>query len=391
MLGAERADLAPMRLMLLEEDGDDGLDGDEGDKPRTRGRKPATLPAWIQLTPVGPEVNGRDGRAFEIGDPAKVLKRTAPELPMLIDWDHDSMWGSTKAAAWVDDIRFVAIGEETPDFSEAGFWGHVERWTPEGEDDVRNFRFRMLSPVIRHQFREPEIEGDDPPLPLLLNFESIALTNRPNLRMVSLNTDGAGGAEAFAMSEEEMAELVTLLGLEEGSDAAAILEAVKALLEPDEEPTEEDANRRADLESALTANRVLLVDLAAARKLLGEHTAAATAADTATQTALVDTAIEDGRAAASMRDDLIRLATSDRTEDREMYGRLTATKIAGAPRGKVTQTHGEIQPGGSKVKRVGDHREVIAALSEEDRFSYLTFTRGCGYSHERALEMIAEG
>jgi len=380
---------------VAHEEGDLDLGDDEQPK-RSKIRKAAGLPTWLHLAPAGPEVQGRDGRAFAVINPALVVERTQPELPMLVDWDHESMFGlSTKAALWIDQVVFVAEAEVSPTTPAPGFWGHVERWTPEGESDVRNFRFRNLSPVIRHQIREPESEGDEAPPPVLLSFENVALTNRPNLRMVSLNSESAPSAEgAAAMSEEELAELRSLLGLEEDADGAAILAAVAAALMPDEEPEEPPADEEAaeaarQLDAVNAANRVLTADLAASRAALAEHTAAAAQADVDSQTALVDTAITEGRAHATMRDDLVRLATSERPEDRDMFGRLTAAKIAGAPRGRVTHS-GEARPaaGGRRRTTIGRKAE-INALSEADQHTYRAM-KSAGFGHSDILDKIEE-
>lgn len=370
------------------EPGDLDLDDPEGGPPKpTRIKKVASLPVWLHLTPAGPDVQGRDGRAFAIEDPAAIIERTVPELPLLVDWDHESMWfGSTKAALWIDEIVFVDETTVSTDRPEAGFWAHVERWTPEGESDVRNFRFRNISPVIRQQFREPEVEGEEPPLPLLLNFDAVALTNRPNLRMVSLNREGAPGAEGVAaMTDEELAELRALLGLAEDADATAILAAVTEALEEPAPAEDAEANKRALL-SVKVANRVLTADLAEARAALVEHTAAAKAADLETQTAAVELAITEGRAHATMRDDLLTLATSDEESDRAMFGRLTASKIAGAPRGRIVS--GEKRPKG--VRRGTSNRKAdIAGFDDAELFLYRSMI-GAKFSHEDALAKVAE-
>lgn len=163
------------------------------------------LPKWVHLTPQGDEghelalqgervVRGRDGREFAIGDVQRVIAGT--DLPMQFDWDHESVswFGSTKAAGWVDKIEYLEEGdEERPD---PGFWGRVERWTPEGKSDVQESRYRGLSPVVRYEYRQPAASDQPSPPPLLVGFVNVALTNRPNLKMALLNSEGQPASEA---------------------------------------------------------------------------------------------------------------------------------------------------------------------------------------------------
>lgn len=196
------------------------------------------LPTWVQLSPAGevdPEtgehvVRGRDGRRFAIGDPAFVIEGT--ELPMQFDWEHMSVlpafWGgSSRAAGWIDEIVYLEKGDkERPD---PGFWGRVERWTPEGRADVEQAYFRGLSPLVRYQFREPAEEGAEAPPPLLRGFANVALTNTPNLKMTLLHSEDrtAPRAQERSMTEEEKA-LRRRLGLAETATHAEVAQAVEA-------------------------------------------------------------------------------------------------------------------------------------------------------------------
>lgn len=165
------------------------------------------LPKWVHLSPGGEEdpdapegrkheriVRGRDGRKFAIGDVSRVTQGT--ELPMQFDWDHRSVYygGETRAGGWIDHIEYV----ETPDEErpEPGFWGRVERWTPDGRSDVEQGYYRGLSPVVRYEYRTPTTDGDEAPAPLLVGFVNVALTNRPNLKMTLLNGQAGPSPES---------------------------------------------------------------------------------------------------------------------------------------------------------------------------------------------------
>ena len=338
---------------------------------------PEALPTWLQLTPEGPVLAGRDGRAYEIADPAAVIAQSAPDFPLLLDWDHESMWGRTRAAGWIDAIEHVTAETVTPERPSAGLWGHVERWTPEGADDVAHRRYRGISPVIRYRLREA-VDGVEQP-PVLLGFENFALTNRPNLRMAALHAQhvDTGAAE---MSEEEMAQLRAMLGLDEAASGADILTAVSMLLEGDAAPPPPPG---AEANRAETALRVSEASLTAARVQLAEYAAAASAADAAAQTALVDVAIREGRALELHRADLTRLAVSEDIADRETFTRLTAHTV-GAPRGRVTRS-GEARPG----KSAASPTAALEALSPQDQMLYAQLTRGLGWTKQRALTHIA--
>lgn len=209
----------------------------------------ATAPEWVHLVPAGELdeksgeriVRGRDGRRFALDTHETVLAGT--ELPMQFDWEHDSMFGSTRAAGWIDRLVFVSEKETDGVCSQPGWWGHVQRWTPDGRRDVEEGYFRGLSPVVRYQYREPAVEGDPAPPPLLRGLVNVALTNRPNLRMALLHSEqppACAPKENHMLNEEK--DLRKRLGLPETATAAevahATLEQLGALVP------------RADLEAA---------------------------------------------------------------------------------------------------------------------------------------------
>jgi phage I-like protein len=144
---------------------------------------------WIHVLPLG-QVDARDGRSFRVENAADILKLC--ELPMLVDWEHQSeFWnGSTEAAGWIEEFAVEPGGSGR--FPSAGIWGRVE-WTPEGQKDVDGKAYRYLSPVLLLEV---------PPLPAgtataersafeartVLQIVSVALTNTPALRMQSIDS-----------------------------------------------------------------------------------------------------------------------------------------------------------------------------------------------------------
>lgn len=213
----------------------------DGAKADSDGKLP--LPKWVHLSPAGDEghelalkgervVRGRDGREFAVGDVKRVLKGT--ELPMQFDWDHESVswFGSTKAAGWIDEIVYLEEGDD--ERPAPGFWGRVERWTPEGKSDVEEARYRGLSPVVRYEYRQPASSDEPAPPPLLVGFVNVALTNRPNLKMTLLNREeqsAAPSAEDQTMHASLLA-IAKSLGLPDGATPEQLAHAIATQLVP---------------------------------------------------------------------------------------------------------------------------------------------------------------
>lgn len=135
------------------------------------GDSKGSAPKRLHVVPAGPKVFARDGRSFRVNDPAKVI--AASETPMLIDWEHMSEYGHTKAAGWVSSLEFVDAEDAT-----AGIWGTVESWTPQGEADVSSKAYRYLSPVLVIDAMTEEV----------VSVVSVALTNKPALRLEALDS-----------------------------------------------------------------------------------------------------------------------------------------------------------------------------------------------------------
>jgi phage I-like protein len=145
--------------------------------------------AWLHICPAGPLVVARDGRAFQLTDAAAVVRRT--ELPLLLDWEHDSeRWdGSTAAAGWGEELEVRA----------SGIWLRTS-YTPQGTADVASKRYRYLSPVL-----ELDSESRD-----VLSIVSVALTNKPALRMSQIGDLAAyrqRATERIACSMVECSDL----------------------------------------------------------------------------------------------------------------------------------------------------------------------------------------
>ena len=135
----------------------------------------------------------------------------------------------------------------------------------------------------------------------------------------------------------------------------------------------------ANLRRAQEALRVLEEQLRVAHVRLEAIDAERKEREHAARVATVDAAISDGRALAAHRDDLVALATSERETDRAMFERLTSQRIGGAPMGRVAKD------GESK----GGVKASTANLTESERLLYDNYTRGFGWTREKALAKIA--
>lgn len=178
-----------------------------------------TLPEWIHIMPAGPLVEARDGRSFQVIDLLGVAAKT--ELPLVIDWDHESEWGKTRAGGWVEELRVQDSADgEMP---RAGIWGRTT-WTPEGEADVAARAYRFLSPVLILASESRDVQ----------QIVSVAMTNRPALRMHGLDSfrerlsqqfGPLADAQGGEMDAKSVSAIRSAFGLKADADDAAILNA----------------------------------------------------------------------------------------------------------------------------------------------------------------------
>lgn len=81
--------------------------------------------------------------------------------PILYDYEHNSLWGDSRAAGWITKLVYVAG---------RGLFGKVE-WTPRGAKDVAEKEYRYSSPLFYF----------DPNTGAVTELVSVALTNNPAL------------------------------------------------------------------------------------------------------------------------------------------------------------------------------------------------------------------
>lgn len=81
--------------------------------------------------------------------------------PILYDYEHNSLYGDTRAAGWIVELVYVAG---------RGLFGRVE-WTPRGTKEIADKEFRYSSPLFYF----------DPKTGAVTKLQSVALTNNPAL------------------------------------------------------------------------------------------------------------------------------------------------------------------------------------------------------------------
>lgn len=170
------------------------------------------------------------------------------EKPVLYDYDHNSIWGDTRAAGWIVGLTYV---------SGRGLFGRVE-WTPGAAEAIASKEFRYSSPYFIFDTQSGSVK----------KILSVALTNDPalgDLGGVGLSRDFFvdGGVMETGSGQEQVAALKAECDALKGSVAAL-------------------TGERDTLQGKVTA-------------LEQEKEAAALAADTAQRGALIAAALEAGK------------------------------------------------------------------------------------------------
>ncbi len=172
-------------------------------------------PQWVQLFPAG-RMTGRDGRVFDLADPAAVIldfEGRGVDLP--VDYEHQlddgkPRTGPVPAAGWLKELKADA----------RGLWGRVE-WTATAAELIGQKAYRYLSPSFLFS----------PSTAQVVRLTGAGLVHKPNLHLKALareeptmkDTDTADPA-AF------MARLVTALGLPTDATADAVAGLVERMV-----------------------------------------------------------------------------------------------------------------------------------------------------------------
>lgn len=186
--------------------------------------------------------------------------------PILYDYEHNSMWGDSRAAGWIVKLVYVAG---------RGLFGKVE-WTPDAAEDIAKKVYRYSSPLFSFDAKTGAVT----------KLFSVALTNNPALgdlgsvdlaRRAALAAmpigalanqflTTAGGVPGNHQSGESMTpeQLAALTAERDGlkTNLAAMTAQVAALTaERDDLKNKVDAVEKAQAAAALAAEKTKHADL----------------------------------------------------------------------------------------------------------------------------------
>jgi phage I-like protein len=302
----------------------------------------AGVPEWVQITPAGPALRGRDGRSWAMPSPDSVVAQfradAASGVAVPVDLEHATETSGGPAVGWVEELE-VRSG---------ALWGRVA-WNAAGRQALADRAFRFLSPAFLFDAATGQV----------LRLRSVGLTNRPNFPLPALNR---------ANTETPMdPEVLTALGLAPAATPADAVAAIAAL----REQAQTALNRAAAPDPALfvpRADHQLALNRIAA---LEAAEAARAEAQAATE---VDAAIAAGRVHPASRD--YHLATCRAEGGLERFRALIAatpahpaatpaTARAAAPAGGPAP----LAPEALALCRAwgADPEKIAAALAAEQR------------------------
>lgn len=151
----------------------------------------AEVPEWINISPKGAAIVGRDGRKFKNPRPARILEWFKDNKgDVVVDINHSNEIKAPKGeeSPAVGFVKEMAIRD-------GSVWGRVE-WNARGEEAVRRKDYRYVSPTFLATRDDSTVAG----------IRSVALTNVPNLYLPALNS--WAGEEALNMDLEKLAKIL---------------------------------------------------------------------------------------------------------------------------------------------------------------------------------------
>lgn len=129
---------------------------------------------WIEVIPAG-EIQGRDGRRFKNPSPERIVSRFREDGASLpIDIEH-----STELKAPQGDPAPAVGWIEALEVRNGAVWANVS-WSTTAVDLIMNREYRYYSPVFLLEKNSNKV----------LRLLSVGLTNRPNLYVRALSTEG---------------------------------------------------------------------------------------------------------------------------------------------------------------------------------------------------------
>lgn len=183
--------------------------------------------AWVHLLPAG-TFDGIDGRGpYVAEDPEAIVlasRQAAGRRQMVVDYDHATDLIHAKSQVSGDPIPAAGwiVGMQA---RADGVWGLVE-WTERAAALLARREYRYLSPVFRHDRKSGAVRA----------ILRASLTHTPNLDQLT----ALASAEEDFMDDTTRADILALLGLDPKADDAALLAAIRALVEKPKTPEKLD-------------------------------------------------------------------------------------------------------------------------------------------------------
>lgn len=297
----------------------------------------AAVPDWVQLTPAGPALPGRDGRMWRLSAPQAVLDAFAAaraegqDVP--VDFEHATHLKGEKgepapAVGWVTELEM----------RDGALWGRVD-WNEAGRTAIASRAYRYVSPGFRFDPRTLEVS----------RIVSVGLTNQPNFAMPALNRE-ADTKESEAMDKD----VLKALGLQDDATPAQAVVAINAL-----KAAEQTALNRAQTPDP--AQWVPKADHDLALNRISTFEAEAKARAEAEAEAAVDAAIAAGKIAPSSKDYHLATCRTEGGLDRFRAFVAGAPVIAGGP---ATEKKPETPPGVLSAEELAVCRQL--GMSPED-------------------------
>ena len=254
---------------------------------------PGRAPDWVHLFPGDGEVKGRDGRAWQLIDPAAlVLAFQSAGIDLPVDYEHQNdtpeakLNGPVPAAGWIKEIRSDA----------GGVWGRVE-WTATAAEMIGRKEYRYISPSFLFH---PETRQ-------IVRLKGAGLVHNPNLHLTALASQEAdmtppkpadktapkpANGDAMADTAAFAAMVAEMLGLPPDTPPAQLFAKLKEKLGAEPDPAK-------------------FVPVSAVQAMLAERNLSLATASDERATQKVDQALRLGHIPPAMKDWATALCRSD--------------------------------------------------------------------------------
>ena len=246
---------------------------------------PGRAPEWVHLFPGHGEVKGRDGRAWQLIDPAAlVLAFQSSGIDLPVDYEHQNdnpdakLNGPVPAAGWIKEVRA----------DDGGVWGRVE-WTATAAEMIGRKEYRFISPSFLYHPQTRQI----------VKLKGAGLVHNPNLHLTALASQEAdmnppkpGAGDAMADPAAFAAMVAEMLGLPPETPPAELFAKLKAKIAAEPDPAQ-------------------YVPVAAVQGMLAERNLSLATASQERATLKVDQALRLGHIPPAMKDWATALCRSD--------------------------------------------------------------------------------